>query len=215
MKAVIFDLDGTLLYSIDTIAYYCNLTLKDLGYKPLDKSDYLKLINFGAHDLISGMLKKIGCDADSGEVLKHYMSLYSISPCHLSRPYEGVCDMLIKLRDRGIKTAVLSNKPDNLVKNISENIFTGMLDISYGQRSQYPEKPDPSSLLALIDELGCKTDNVLYAGDSGVDMQCGKNAGVFTIGVGWGFFGTKPFDKADLIVDKPMEIIEYIDKNSF
>ncbi len=215
MKAVIFDLDGTLLYSIDTIAYYCNLTLKDLGYKPLDKSDYLKLINFGAHDLISGMLKKVGSNADSSEVFDHYMSLYSKSPCHLSYPYAGVCEMLIELRNRGVKTAILSNKPDNLVQNISKNIFNGMLNISYGQRGQYPTKPDPSSLLALIDELGCKTDKVLYAGDSGVDMQCGKNAGVFTVGVGWGFFGTKPFDNADLIVNKPMEIVEYIDKNSF
>ena len=214
MKAAIFDLDGTLLYSIDTIAYYCNLTLNHFGYNPLKSSDYLELINYGAHDLIKRMLEKVGSNDDSSEVFKHYTSLYSSQPCYLSRPYDGVCDMLKQLRARNYKTAILSNKPDNLVKNISENIFKGLLDLSYGQRPSFPTKPDPSSLLDLINELGCKKENVIYAGDSAVDMQCGKNAGVLTAGVAWGFFGTAPYKNADIVFSTPHSLIEYIDKNS-
>jgi len=112
------------------------------------------------------------------------------------------------MRENNVKAAVLSNKPDNMTCYIAEKLFTGLFDVVHGQREGVPKKPDPSAALLLCEELGVTPAECLYVGDSGVDMQTGQNAGLFTAGVTWGFRDEKELEEngADTLVHNAEEL---------
>lgn len=214
IKAVIFDFDGTLSDTIYSIQYFANKTLEKYGLKTADTEQFKKFVGDGAKILIKRLLKNAGEDPDgelSAKILKEYNESYDSNPLYLVRPYDGICEMLNTLADMGIKTAILSNKPNSTARKIAASIFGGFkFNAVYGQRDGIPVKPDPTSVNMIMEELGVSPDECLYVGDTSTDMQTGRNAGIFKIGVLWGFRDREDLKDADIIIENPNEITEAV-----
>ena len=210
-KAVIFDMDGTVADTLTSIAGFGNAALTAHGFPALDTELYRQLVGNGADVLIRRMLASTGMPHDEttvNTVRKTYDALYEANPTKLVTPYPGIIDMLKDIRAAGIKTAILSNKPDNMTCYIAEALFPGLFDIVHGQREGIPKKPDPTSARMLCEELGVTPADCLYVGDSGVDMQTGHNAGIVSVGVTWGFRGKDELKEngADHLADTAEEL---------
>lgn len=184
-------MDGTIVNTLDSIACYGNQALKTvLSLPPIPVNAYRYMVGNGRDVLIERILQKAGV-TDTGKIAlqvgEEYDRLYESSPLHLVTAYPGIEALLKNLKLAGIKLAVLSNKPDNMTTYIADMFFPGIFDIVQGQKPGVPKKPDPTALNAIISHFQAEKAAVLYCGDSGVDMQTGINAGVFTVGVTWGF----------------------------
>ncbi len=217
IKVCLFDLDGTLLNTITTIAYYGNCALSDFGIEPIEEENYKYLVGNGAKILVERMLRLRDAYSDENfqKVYDCYMKSYDANPTHLTEPYEDIEKMLLTLRDMGIKAGVISNKPDYAAKSVCKSKLTeGMVDFVQGQKEGVPIKPDPAGPLEVLGVLGFSPEETLYVGDSGVDMQTGKNMGSYTVGVSWGFRTVKELleNGADEIVYSPMDIIKIVKK---
>jgi len=218
-KACIFDLDGTLANTLSSIAYFANNALLHFGYREIETEAYKKLVGGGAADLVRKMLKICGNTSEDAflKVSKYYNLTYNQDFLYKAEAYEGIKELLAVLKQEGIKLAVLSNKPHEITVNVANALFgEGYFDFCYGQREDVPKKPNPSSLLSIIEEMDLIPKQCLYIGDTAVDMETGNNANVFTIGVLWGFRDIVELKEhnASLIVKNPIEIFEYIKKTA-
>lgn len=215
VKAVIFDMDGTVADTLRSIAGFGNAALAAHGFPALETELYRQLVGNGADVLIRRMLLSTGLphtEKTVQAVRKTYDALYEADPTKLVTPYPGIPDMLKTLRAAGIRTAILSNKPDNMTCFIADALFPGLFDIVHGQRSGIPTKPDPTAVRMLCDELGVTPDECLYVGDSGVDMQTGHNGGIVSVGVTWGFRGADELREngADHLIDTAEALLDLI-----
>lgn len=215
IKAVIFDMDGTVADTLRSIAGFGNAALAAHGFPALETELYRQLVGNGADVLIRRMLLSTGLphtEETVQAVRKTYDALYEADPTKLVTPYPGIPDMLKTLRAAGIRTAILSNKPDNMTCFIADALFPGLFDIVHGQRSGIPTKPDPTAVRMLCDELGVTPDECLYVGDSGVDMQTGHNGGIVSVGVTWGFRGADELREngADHLIDTAEALLSLI-----
>jgi len=215
VKAVIFDMDGTVADTLASIAGFGNAALTAHGYPALDVELYRQLVGNGADVLMRRMLTAAGADytEDTVKALrKTYDALYEADPTKLVVPYPGIPELLRTIRADGVKTAILSNKPDNMTCFIAAALFPGLFDIVHGQRAAFPKKPDPTAVLLLCEELGVTPAECLYVGDSGVDMQTGKNAGIVTAGVTWGFRGAEELQAngADFLAHTAEDLLSLI-----
>lgn len=189
-QAVIFDMDGTVADTLASIAGFGNAALSAHGFPEIEVERYRQLVGNGADVLMRRMLDATGrpyTEADAAALRETYDALYESDPTRLVTPYPGIVALLDTVRARGVKTAVLSNKPDNMTRFIADALFPGRFDLVRGQLDGVPKKPDPTAALALCAQLGVAPADCLYVGDSGVDMQTGQNAGMETAGVLWGF----------------------------
>ena len=211
----VFDLDGTLLDTIGDLGTSCNLALKQLGYPfGYTVEEYKYMVGNGTRVLCERMLKNQNPTAKQVDALyEAFKEQYAIHAMDETKPYPGIVQMLCDLQKQGVKCAVLSNKPHAFTTQLIAKYFAkDVFACVYGQRDNIPRKPDPQALLALMQELDEPSGQVLYIGDSGVDMQTGKNAGVYTIGVSWGFRQKEELWKngADAVVDTPTEILQFL-----
>lgn len=214
MKCVIFDLDGTLADTLSSIAYFANRALTQCGYDAIPLEKYRYLVGNGAKNLVLGMLRTVGAaESAYDRVAPVYNDGYDSDALYLTKPYDGVLELLDALRARGVKTAVLSNKPDRTTQKVCAALFDGKLAAVRGQRADTPRKPDPEAVRLLLAELGCTAEECVYVGDTDTDMQTGRNAGAFTVGVLWGFRDEKELveNGADAIIAHPMELLSYFD----
>ncbi|MCI9193081.1 MAG: HAD family hydrolase [Acutalibacter muris] len=189
-SACIFDLDGTLADTLHSIAHFGNGTLEAFGYPPIDPIEYKQLVGNGADLLMRRMLARVGAKLSEEELKRfraEYDRRYADDPMALVGAYPGLPYMLPRLRESGMKLGVLSNKPDDMTRAIVAGLYPGIFHAVHGQREGIPTKPDPAAVLALAEELGASPGGVLYIGDSGVDMDTAKNAGMDSCGVLWGF----------------------------
>lgn len=212
-NAVIFDLDGTLSNTIDTIAYFGNLALEHFGFAPIDTEKYKYLIGNGAKVLVERMLKAVDAPAERfDEVYPYYVEEYDKDSMFLTRPYDGIIEMLDALREKGIKTAVLTNKPHMTACKIIEDLFGERILLCRGVKEDGITKPNPHGVYEIMDVLDVKKEDVLYVGDTGTDMQTGKNVGLFTVGVSWGFRKREELEAngADIIIDHPSELLKLL-----
>lgn len=214
IKAVIFDLDGTLVDSLSSIAYFANSALAHYNYPPIPLEKYRYLVGRGADNLVKGMLEVVGDNTQEAfdNVYPFYNKSYDNNFMYLTTAYSGIPELLDTLKQHGIKLGVLSNKPHNTTVKIVNELFQDKIDICYGKREETPRKPDPTALHNMLSELNVKKEECVYVGDTSTDMQTGKNANVFTIGVTWGFRDKQELIEhhADLVVDYPSEIANYI-----
>ena len=189
-SACIFDLDGTLADTLRSIAHFGNGALRAFGYPPIDPEEYKLLVGNGADVLMRRMLARVGADL-SGEELKgfraEYDRRYAADPMALVGAYPGLPCVLPRLRGLGVKLAVLSNKPDDMARAVAAGLYPEVFHAVRGQRPGVPAKPDPAAVLDLARELSVSPSDTLYVGDSGVDMDTAKNAGMDSCGVLWGF----------------------------
>lgn len=215
-KLCIFDLDGTLLDTLPTICYYCNLTLREFGLPEIPQERYKYLAGNGAKVLIERMIDEVGESKEKyfDKMFKFYNREYDNNVSYLTKPFDGVPDLLAGLKSIGISTAVISNKPDFAAVNVVKQFLGELVDIAHGGRDGVPLKPSPEGVFKIFEEAGVTADECLYVGDTGTDMETGKNSGIFSIGVLWGFRKEDELLKngADLIVSHPLEILDYAKK---
>ena len=129
------------------------------------------------------------------------------------KPYDDIPKLLAALKEKGLKITVLSNKPHAQTIDVVETLFgKGYFDVIQGQKPEVPIKPSPAGVYEILKQLSLKIDDILYLGDTGTDMQTGKSAGVFTVGVLWGFRKREELEEngADAIIAQPLEALEYI-----
>jgi phosphoglycolate phosphatase len=214
-KAVIFDLDGTLTDTLESMALASNKTLEYVGLKPRDIQEYRYFVGDGADVLVRRFLKAAG-DTECSlfeKAYEVYMKQFAQDCTYIVKPYDGIVDMLEKLKNNGMKLAVLSNKPHLRAIEVIENFFEkNTFDITQGHSVGMNKKPDPTEALAIAKKLGIEPNECIYVGDTDVDMQTGKNAGMYTVGVLWGFRDEKELREhgADYIVSKPSDILKLL-----
>lgn len=215
IKLCIFDLDGTALDTLETIAYYGNNALTNHGIEPIEACEYKYLVGTGISNLIKNMLNFRQCYTDEAfeKVFHDYDTAYNADVSYKSRIYDGLRETLDKIKSLGIELAIVSNKPDYATKEVVNKLY-GENYFCYvtGKKEGYPLKPDPTVVLNLINEKALDKDECVYIGDTSTDMLTGKNAGLFTIGVLWGFRGKDELlsNGADLLAEKPYDLYEYI-----
>lgn len=212
LKLCVFDMDGTLVDTIQSIAYFANNALNKYGLPSIETEKYKLLVGNGARVLVERMIKTVGGSEEQFEkVLPEYNTTYDNDFLYLTEAYAGVCEMLSELKKLGIKTAILSNKPDVTAKKVSEALFEeGLIDVCYGARDGIALKPDPAGVFEILKEFGATKEECLYIGDTATDIKTAKNAGLTSIGVLWGFRDRAELESAgaDHIIQNPAEIIE-------
>ena len=219
-KACIFDLDGTLLETLSQISYYLNETLKKYGIDEIEIEKVKEFVGSGAKNLISRALGYRGKSEDEepalySEFYKDYLELYNADIEFMVKPYEGITESLNIIKSKGIKLAVLSNKPHSSVNPMIDKFFPDLFDIAEGAMDGVPLKPDPTPLLSVCERLGVNPTETLYFGDSDVDMITGKAYGAgITVGVSWGFRSSEVLQEngADLLLDDPIQVAELVNK---
>lgn len=204
MKAYLFDLDGTLVDSLGSISYFANKALKKFGMDTIPADRYKVLVGDGAATLVKRMIKEVkGDESLFQSVYDEYNTTYDNDFLYLAKPYDGIIDMLKNLKSSGHKTAIISNKPHSTTQKICSELFGDLIDICFGKRKGYPVKPDPTSVNEVIYKLGVKKSDCIYVGDTLTDMKTGSNAGIYTIGVLWGFR-----DENELRSGNPQKIVK-------
>ena len=210
IKAVIFDLDGTLCDTMGDIRTAINAMLAKLGYKARSRTELIKFINNGARELVRRSLpkdvQKIEFIVDSA--IGVYENEYAKCYCEKTKAFDGVRAMLEELRSKELKLAVLSNKQHIFVKNIIEKVFgKGIFTFIQGH-SELPTKPDPASALFVAKQLGAKPERCIFVGDSDVDIKTAQNAGMKSIGCCWGYRDIEVLTEAG--ADKLAESVEQV-----
>lgn len=214
-KAVIFDLDGTLTNTLKSIWKSANLALADVGLPTFELDRYRYFVGDGVDELVRRALM-----ANGDEELVHFDTMRERYLYHFEKyvnyevkPYDGICELLAALKEQGILMAVNSNKPHERTVEVVEEIFgKSTFDMLVGQCAERARKPAPDGVLYIMETLHLTPDEVIYLGDTCVDMQTGKSAGVYTIGALWGFRDRQELEEhhADAIIEHPMEVLDYI-----
>lgn len=218
-KAAVFDLDGTILDSIGDLADSMNHILEVRGYPRRTMEEIRMLIGKGMRYFVNGAIPQNVPFADPGArddvvdvAVQDMTRWYKAHSSNKTRAYKGVSAMLKALQEAGVRTAVLSNKPDTAVALLAPQYFDGLLDVARGERKGVPRKPAPDGVLAILDEWGVAPEETVYIGDSDTDVQTAQNAGTAMIGVSWGYRGRAFLQAsgAPVICDTPAEVAAYI-----
>ena len=169
----------------------------------------------GAANLVKRALKA-GGDEDLvhfEEAFALYKKFFADDCMYQVKPYSGIPELLAALKEKGLKIAVLSNKPHDQTTDVIETLFgKGYFDIIQGQKDELPIKPDPAGVFAILKQLNLTAEDILYLGDTATDMKTGKSAGAFTVGALWGFRNRKELEEghADAIIAHPLELLRYV-----
>ena len=215
IKLVIFDLDGTLIDTMEDIANACNYALEQCGCPVRRLDEYNMLVGRGIDNLFRGALPE---DLKNEEMVakmrSFFVPYYNEHKCDYTRPYNGIIELLDRLSADGLQFAVASNKYQEGTEQLVEKFFGkyGFVKI-LGQRDGKPIKPDPEIVAEAMEGMpGIGPDEVLYCGDSDVDMQTGIGAGVKTVGVTWGFRTREELAAYSplALIDSPMELVDII-----
>jgi phosphoglycolate phosphatase len=213
-RATIFDLDGTLLDTLDDIADAANRVLAARGFPTHPNPDYRTLIGEGVVKLILKALPETHHDeAMVKACVVAYGQQYERTWNIQTRPYAGVPEMLDTLAARGMKLAVLSNKPDHFTQRcVGELLTKWAFDVVLGASDSFPRKPDPASAIEIARRLGVPPAECLFVGDSGIDMQTARAAHMYPVGALWGFRGQEELLKegARLLIHKPSDLLDFL-----
>lgn len=186
-KLAIFDMDGTILSTLDDLANGVDYALSENGLPARSKQETRAALGRGVRFLIEQSVPAGLSDAEISKVEDDFLKYYKVHSMDNTRPYDGIVELIKEVRASGVKTAVVSNKIDSAVKELCANFFEGAFDVAYGERIGIPRKPDPKPINAIIDEFGLSKNEVVYIGDSEVDLLTANNAKIDHIIVTWGF----------------------------
>lgn len=214
-QAILFDLDGTLINSLYDIADSMNKVLEAHNYPVHDYNAYKLLVGRGLKNLAEKALPEDKRDEQTIDRLhKELLVEYGNNAVNKTVLYEEIPEMLDKLEEKGIKTVILSNKDNELTQKIAGKIFSKWhFSFIMGSQLSIPRKPDPAGALLCCKKIGIKPEDFLYLGDSGIDMQTANAAGMFAVGVTWGFRSKAELieNGAAITIDKPMDLFNKID----
>ena len=209
---IIFDLDGTLLNTIDDLGYACNFALEQTGYATHPIADYPRMVGNGINNLIRRALPESErTEENILRVRACFVPYYNEHNCDYTRPYEGIPDLLATLKAQGHQLAVASNKYQAATEKIVNHFFPGIFDVILGEREGIERKPNPQIVYDILSTLNIQ-HSTLYLGDSLVDRDTATNANVPFVACSWGFVPRKALAEArvERIADKPEEVIQWI-----
>ena len=214
IKIAVFDLDGTLVDSLTDLAQSVNKGLKKAGLEEKPIENFKRYVGNGREVMVKRAMGEKSNDESLFKIaIETFNAEYAVHCNDNTKSYEGCDKMLETLAENGIKTAVLSNKPDEFVGDIVEKIYPNhTFTEAWGQKPQYKCKPDKESLTAMLDIYGITPDECIYIGDSDVDVLTAQNAGVHMAGVEWGFRGKEELmaTGAPFVASTAEELTEYI-----
>ena len=212
--AVIFDLDGTLVDTLEDLAAAMNRTLRGRGFPVHPAGAYKLMVGDGFRSFAYRALPESERDEATVDSVRAEAAYYYAGHCvDLSRPYAGVPELLAALAAKALPMAVLSNKPDDLVQRVVEGLFSpGTFAIIRGETEGFPRKPDPASALDIAARLGARPGEALYLGDSNVDMATARAAGMVALGAAWGFRGEDELRAAgaDAVLAAPIDLLSHL-----
>jgi len=213
INAVIFDLDGTLLDTTDEIHYIFNQLLSVNGFPPRSQQFYKDTIGKGIEHLLKKCLPE-QFDGDYGSMLEQAKELYSINLNKKARVFEGVPDILDQLSEKNMQMGIITNKMHHLALRCVDKFFNKYDLKTIGAEYLYPRKPEPDSALSLAQEFGYSSSEVLFIGDSSVDMVTAKNAGMISAGVLWGNGSCAELEGsgADMVFDSTRDLFNFMEK---
>lgn len=215
-KLVIFDLDGTLLNTIADLAAATNYALQACGYPTHDTDAYRFFVGNGINKLFERALPEGTRSKENVlKIRSLFVPYYNEHNADLSRPYPGIENLLETLQEKGYMLAVASNKYHEATQKLIKQYFPHINFLAIlGQRENIPAKPDPQVVYEIMEKAGVKRNEVVYIGDSSVDMQTGANAGVTTIGVCWGFRPRAELEayNPSLIAEQAEDILHFLEK---
>ena len=214
-KGLIFDMDGTLLDTIGDIASCMDVVLASLGLAGHDTDTYKRFVGDGIETLVLRALPENMRNNDMVQkCVEALQGEYKAHCLDKTRPYKGIEQLLDVLAEKGMKLAILSNKPDGFTKMI-KNALLGRwkFEAVMGQGPNVPKKPDPSGALMIAERMGYTPNEICFIGDTGIDMQTAISAGMIPIGVSWGFRGPDELIAAGArrIIEHPLDLLEYTD----
>lgn len=214
-KAVVFDLDGTLLDTLPELAHVTNITLESHGFPTHTIDQYRHFIGDGAKMLITRALPEDHRkEATISTCLESFLDIYHEQCGNNVSAYPGIDEMLSRLQDRHIKMAILSNKPHHLtLKNVDLLLNQYPFETVFGERNGIPKKPDPAGADEIVTILGINPSEILYLGDTSIDMKTAVSAGMYPVGVLWGFRDKKELEDggAQITIAHPSELFQLLD----
>ena len=219
-KAVLFDLDGTLVDTLEDLADAVEATLRDFGagsadgtpVHPLDA--YRHFVGNGGYKLVERAMPRNTDKETLSLAYKRFLEIYGANFCKKTAPYEGVLPLLTELDRRHIPWGIVTNKPEKQAKQVVDTLFSGFaVGCLYGGNVQNrPHKPDATVTNLALAELNVLPENTIYVGDSDVDVQTAHNAGMICAGAVWGFRGEEELRSAgaEILLDTPMDLLRYL-----
>ena len=212
-KLIIFDLDGTLLNTLEDLADSGNYILSKYGFNQHSLDDYRYFVGNGIYKLVERILPENKREKTFvEEVRSEFMTYYDQHKADKTAPYQGIIELLEELQQRGIQMAIASNKAQEAMDPLVEFYFpTVTFAAVFGQRTGIPTKPNPDIVFDILNKTNISKSDTLYVGDTAVDMQTAKSAGVKSVGVLWGFRPKEELvqAQAELIIEKPEELLKY------
>lgn len=211
-RAVIFDMDGTLLNTLEDIAGGVNHTLKKYGYPEKTLDEVRMAVGNGAGRLMKNVLPQGEETPGFDKILKDYEAYYQEHCQVKTGAYPGILPLLEQLRGKGIQMAIVSNKGDGAVKELNRRYFAGLIDTAVGECPGIRRKPEPDSVLEALHLLGVSRQEALYVGDSEVDYHTARRAGIRCALVTWGFRRKADLEclLPDYLTENPMELLEIV-----
>ena len=212
INTVIFDLDGTLVNSLEDLADTTNLLLKKRGYPIFELEQYRYFVGNGVAELIERALP-LEHKNEVKDIKQEFDEIYAQNCLNKTRPYPGIIELLNYLKNNDYNLAIVTNKPQVHASKIAKTLFPDCFKYIFGNSDLHPKKPDPCLTNLVINLFDVKKDQVVYIGDSDVDIQTAKNTKVKSIGAAWGFRGAQELTKcgADHVVYHANEILEVLD----
>jgi phosphoglycolate phosphatase len=211
-NTVIFDLDGTLLNTLDDLRDSLNEILIKHSYLPQALEDVRRFVGNGVWNLVRRSLPSSCSDQEVTKIMEEFKIHYKKNMQNKTRPYNGIIELLLDLNRFNYKVAIVSNKYDAAVKELAQTYFGNLIPVAIGETTEIKRKPAPDSIFTAVRELGSSLDSTVLVGDSETDVQTAKNAGIPCIGVTWGFRCREVLreEGADYLIDTPRELLTLI-----
>ena len=210
----IFDMDGTILNTLEDLTDSVNYALKRAGFPVHSIENVRRFVGNGIKKLIERAVPNGATPEQIEAVYKDFREFYTIHCADKTKPYDGILELLQTLHENGCKTAVVSNKADFAVKELNEIYFKGMISVAIGEKESegIRKKPAPDTVREALKELGSVAESAVYVGDSDVDIETARNSGMDEILCDWGFRGEEFLKEhgAKIIIKKPEEILTII-----
>ncbi len=210
--AVLFDLDGTVLDTVEDIADSLNRALENHGFARISTAQAESFLGNGTRRLVELALPESCPESVKEDVIEEYRGLYDRFCHEKTRPYRGMVELIKALKAAGVKTAIVSNKPDSMVQTLATVYYPGIPDVVLGEREGLARKPAPDMVQFALKAIGAEAGRSIYVGDTEVDILTARNAGLGCISVPWGFRSREQLEKAgaDPIADTVEELARYL-----
>ncbi len=211
-STIIFDLDGTLLNTLDDLTSSVKYAMRKCGFKERTLDEVRRFVGNGVKVLIRRAVPEGTSDAEYEIAHSEFRKHYAKNSRNKTAPYKGIMELLANLKEKGYKLAIVSNKVDFAVKDLREEFFKDFINVAVGDSDATRTKPQPDMVYKAVEELGSKISECVYVGDTDVDIETAKNAGMDCISVSWGFRSRSELEGygASMIADRAEDVLKFI-----